>query len=86
MLKKGGSTSRPISKTRRGGNVKDMKGDPMSRLISEMRMEAVKGGQHQCQSQDIGQGEVPMSKLRSMTRRSVNVKARMQNKEKCCQY
>ena len=29
---------------------------------------AVKGGQHQCQSQDTGQEEVSMSKPRSMTK------------------
>jgi len=43
-------------------------------------MEAVKEDQHQCQSQDAKPGEVPTSKPRSMTRRSVNVEAGIQDK------
>ena len=68
MLKKGGSTSRPTSKTRKGVNVKakiqDMTGGQMSKpryktwkgVIVKTDIQdkdgAVKGGQHQCQSQD----------------------------------
>ena len=42
---------------------------------------AVKMGQHQCQSPDTGQEEVPMSKPRSMTKMNVtNVTVEIQNK------
>ena len=42
---------------------------------------AVKGGQHQCQSQDTGQEEVPMSKPRSMTKmNATNVTVEIQDK------
>ena len=42
---------------------------------------AVKRGQHQCQSQDTGQEEVPMSKPRSMTKmNATNVTVEIQDK------
>ena len=76
--------SKPRSRTQRG--VKCQGQDirhgrvSLSRLISRTRMEAVKEDQHQCQSQDAKPGEVPTSKPRSMTRRSVNVEAGIQDK------
>ena len=92
--------SRLRSRTRRSANFKakiqDMKGGQMSKpryktwkgVIVKTDIQdkdgAVKGGQHQCPSQDTGQEKVPMSKSRSMTRmNSINVKIKIQDKEEC---
>ena len=86
--------SRLGSRTRRRANFKakiqDMKGGQMSRQRYKIwkgvnvkadiqdKDGAVKRGQHQCQSQDTGQEEVPMSKPRSMTKmNATNVRVKI---------
>jgi hypothetical protein len=66
---KGGQMSRPRYKIWKGVNVK---------ADIQDKDGAVKRGQHQCQSQDTGQEEVPMSKLRSMTKmNTTNVRVKI---------
>ena len=77
MLMKGGSTLRPIFKTRRGVNVK-------ARIQDKKEC--------QFQSQDIKHGQVSMSRLISKTRMgllkgvNISVKVKIQDRRKCqCQ-
>ena len=69
---KGVPISKPRYKTWKGVNVK---------ADIQDKDEAVKRGQHQCQSQDTGQEEVTMSKLRFMTKmNATNVTVEIQDK------